>query len=63
MRVKILPYAKRKLVEDKFPRFHKSESVNEMRKLHYGKNALFVKCGSYIYSVKSKPDIYHSEAL
>ena len=44
---------------DNFPNFHKSGSATGMKKLYYGKNALLVKCGSYIYNVTDKPYIYH----
>lgn len=29
-----------------------------MKKLYYGKNALLVRHGNYIYNVNSNPDIY-----
>ena len=41
-----------------FPNFSKSGSVRGMKKLYYGKNALLVRCGSYIYDVSSNPYIY-----
>ena len=41
-----------------YPNFHKSGSISGMKKLYYGKNALLVKCGSYIYNVTSNPRIY-----
>jgi len=41
-----------------FPSFHKSGSILGMRKLYYGKDALLVRCGGYIYNVTSKPEIY-----
>ena len=34
-----------------YPNFHKSGSITGMKKLYYGKNALLVRCGSYIYNV------------
>lgn len=43
---------------DKFPNFDKSGSVRGMKKLYYGKDALLVKCGNYIYNVSSEPSIY-----
>jgi len=43
-----------------FPNFHKSGSIIGMKKLYYGKNALLVKCGDYIYNVTSEPSIYHN---
>lgn len=42
-----------------FPSFDKSGSVRGMKKLYYGKNALLVKCGKYIYNVTSDPYIYY----
>lgn len=34
-----------------FPNFHESGSVIGMKKLYYGKDALLVKCGQFIYNV------------
>lgn len=34
-----------------YPNFHKSGSISGMKKLCYGKNALLVRCGNYIYNV------------
>jgi hypothetical protein len=31
-----------------------------MKKQFYGKDALLVKCGNYIYNVTEKPEIYYS---
>lgn len=42
-----------------FPNFHKSGSIKGMKKLYYGKNALLVRCGDYIYNVSSQPNIYY----
>ena len=39
-----------------FPNFHKSGSIRGMKKLYYGKNAMLVRCGEYIYNVTA--DIY-----
>ena len=36
-------------------------SIAGMKKI-YGKEALLVRCGSWIYNVTSKPDIYYGEA-
>ena len=41
-----------------FPNFHKSGSIRGMKKNFYGKDAMLVRCGSYIYNVTSKPEIY-----
>lgn len=45
-----------------FPNFDKSGSISGMKKLYYGKGALLVICGGYIYNVSSSPDIYYNEA-
>ena len=41
-----------------FPSFSASGSIRGMKKLYYGKDALLVRCGSYIYNVTSRPHIY-----
>lgn len=41
-----------------FPNFDRSGSIAGMKKLYYGKEALLVRCGSYIYNVTSSPEIY-----
>jgi len=43
---------------DNFPNFHKNGSIKGMKKRYYGKDALLVKCGNYIYNVTTKPSIY-----
>lgn len=43
-----------------YPNFHKSGSIKGMKKQFYGKDALLVKCGSYIYNVSSNPEIYYN---
>jgi hypothetical protein len=43
-----------------FPNFSKSGSIKGMKKMYYGKNALLVKSGSYIYNVTSQPNIYYN---
>ena len=47
---------------DEFPNFSATGNVSGMKKQYYGKGALLVKCGSYIYHVSSQPDIYFDEA-
>ena len=42
----------------RFPNFHRSGSIRGMRRMYYGKNALLVRCGSFIYNVSSEPGIY-----
>ena len=39
-----------------FPSFHVSGSIKGMKERYYGKDALLVRCGSYIYNVS--PRIY-----
>lgn len=34
-----------------YPNFHKSGSIAGMKKLYYGRNALLVRCGQYIFNV------------
>lgn len=45
----------------KYPNFHKSGSITEMRKI-YGKSALLVRCGEYIYNVHTNSKIYWNYA-
>jgi hypothetical protein len=45
-----------------FPNFHRTGSISGMKKKYYGKDALLVKSGSYIYNVTSQPDIYYNQA-
>lgn len=44
------------------PNFHRTGSIFGMKKLYYGKNALLVRCGSWIYNVSSEPEIYYNIA-
>lgn len=46
----------------RFPNFHKSGSISGMKRLYYGKNALLVRCGSWIYNVSSEFGIYYNIA-
>lgn len=50
---------KERLKLDTFPNFSRTGSINGMRKLYYGNNALLVRCGSFIYNVTSQPEIYN----
>lgn len=45
-----------------FPNFDKSGSIRGMKKLYYGKDALLVRCGGYIYNVSVEPSIYYELA-
>lgn len=46
----------------RFPNFHRTGSVQGMKEKYYGRDALLVRCGSYIYNVTSEPTIYHNWA-
>lgn len=41
-----------------FPSFSNSGSIIGMKEKRYGKDALLVRCGAYIYNVTSEPKIY-----
>lgn len=43
----------------RFPNFHKSGNVWGMKKLYYGKHALLIRCGDFIYNVSSEASIYY----
>ena len=61
MKIRYLTVARGKAIHiENYPNFHKSGSVAGMKKQYYGENALLVRCGSYIYNVTTKPDIYYS---
>lgn len=45
-----------------YPSFDASGSVSGMRRKYYGDEALLVKCGSYIYNVSRRPNIYWNYA-
>lgn len=57
-RVRYLPVRYESMVFGKFGNFHKSGSITGMKNKYYGKDALLVRCGSYIYNVTSEPRIY-----
>lgn len=59
-RVKYL-YVKdgRRLGIDKYPNFSASGSIKGMKEKFYGKDALLVRCGSYIYDVSRARHIYN----
>lgn len=57
-RVKILPVALAYKVNGNLPSFSRTGSITGMRRLYYGPAALLVRCGSWIYDVTSRPDIY-----
>ena len=58
-RVKTLPANQHdKFNLSDYPNLHKSGSITGMKKLYYGKDALLIRCGSYIYNVSGSPEIY-----
>ena len=69
-RVKYLKVADgERLKIDRFPNFSRTGSIRGMKDKYYGKDALLVRCGSYIYNVSGRgeggqngPNIYHNEA-
>ena len=62
MRVKTI-YVKHKPNDLEFyPNFSITGSIKGMKEKYYGKNALLVRCGSYIYNVTSKPEYYYNLA-
>ena len=46
----------------RFPSFSRTGSVIGMKRFYYGKDALLVRCGAYIYNVTSEPRIYYDLA-
>ena len=61
MKIRYLTVARGRAIHiENYPNFHKSGNVAGMKKQYYGENALLVRCGSYIYNVTTKPDIYYS---
>lgn len=57
-KVRILPVKYHDIFNmSRFPNFSKTGSVSGMRE-YYGRDALLVQCGSYIYNVTSEPEIY-----
>lgn len=62
MRVKtVYVKDKQRLKLSDFPNFSVTGSITGIKKI-YGKDALLVRCGSWIYNATSRPDIYYSEA-
>ena len=59
-RVKTIPVKNKPDNLSDFPNFSATGSIKGMKDKYYGKNALLVRCGSYIYNVTSQPDIYNN---
>lgn len=44
-----------------FPNFSVTGSITGMKNQFYGKDALLIRCGSYIYNVSSQQEIYNQQ--
>jgi hypothetical protein len=44
---------------NELPSFSATGSIKGMKEQVYGKDALLVRCGSYIYNCSSVPEIYN----
>lgn len=54
-RVKYLSVTRGRNVHiEQYPNFHKSGSIKGMKERYYGKNAMLVRCGDYIYNVPQR---------
>lgn len=54
-RVKYLSVTRGQKVHiEQYPNFHKSGSIKGMKEKYYGKNAMLVRCGDYIYNVPQR---------
>lgn len=54
-RVKYLSVTRGQKVHiEQYPNFHKSGSIKGMKERYYGKNAMLVRCGDYIYNVPQR---------
>lgn len=62
-RVKYLNVSEGKAINiQQFPNFSVTGSIKGMKDNGYGKDALLVRCGSWIYNVTSVPSIYYERA-
>lgn len=60
MRTKTMTIEEGKRVNiGRFPNFHITGSIKGMKRWVYGKDALLVRCGQFIYNVTSEPEIYN----
>lgn len=54
-RVKYLSVTRwQKVHIEQYSNFHKSGSIKGMKEKYYGKNAMLVRCGDYIYNVPQR---------
>ncbi|MDE7420341.1 MAG: hypothetical protein K2N35_09030 [Muribaculaceae bacterium] len=64
MRVKKMTIEEGKRIGiSRFPNFHRTGSVQGMKKRYYGADCLLVRCGNYIYNVTSEPQIYNQATI
>lgn len=62
-RVKYVYTADKKRINlSSFPNFSVTGSIRGMKERYYGKDALLVRCGYWIYNVSAEPRIYYCEA-
>lgn len=61
MKLKNIP-AKLGVDLSSFPNFSVTGSVRGMKRLYYGKDALLVRKGAFIYNVTAEPSIYYGVA-
>ena len=61
MRVKRINVNLQEELKD-FPNFSATGSVKGMRDKYYGKEALLIRCGSFVYNVTASPKIYFNLA-
>ena len=60
MKTKYLKVADgKKLGISRAPSFAANGSIKGMKEKYYGKDALLVRCGSWIYDCSGEPNIYH----
>lgn len=46
----------------RFPNFSGAGSITGMKRRYYGRDALLVRCGQFIYDVTAEPYIYYDIA-
>jgi len=61
-KTKIIPAKEYHPTLNNCPNFSATGSIKGMKDKYYGKDALLVKCGSYIYNVSDYPEIYYNIA-
>lgn len=59
MRVKTIYVSQKPHDLKDYPNFSVTGSIKGMKDKYYGKDALLVRCGSYIYNVTRRPEYYY----